>query len=154
MRISNPSKYDTSGKCSFILVCDQIRSRKGLKFSKLIYSRKENSSRHNFMYSNFLVFALIKACGVCWLSRVPELTICRKMSLQSLERPVDTQMSCVRHKHNFLLLSKFSFLPARRIINSFSYTKPTNGINCIIMAYWVKSGSFCTGSSETEKYIK
>ena len=120
----------------------------------IFYSRKENSSWHNFMYSNFLVFALIKACGVCWLSRVPELTICRKMSLQSLERPVDTQMSCVRHKHNFLLLSKFSFLPARRIINSFSYTKPTNGINCIIMAYWVKSGSFCTGSSETEKYIK
>ena len=120
----------------------------------IFYSRKENSSRHNFMYSNFLVFALIKACGVCWLSRVPELTICRKMSLQSLERPVDTQMSCVRHKHNFLLLSKFSFLPARRIINSFSYTKPTNGINCIIMAYWVKSGTFCTGNSETEKYIK
>ena len=111
-----------------------------------------------------LFFALIKAVrcvlavscrGVGHMSR--DVTLVRRgpAAGRLRQRTLRCHVSdCVKHKQMFLLPGKFSFLQGGRIINSFSYTKPTNGINCIIMAYWVKSGSFCTGSSETEKYIK
>ena len=65
-----------------------------------------------------------------------------------------SSVSSAWHKQMFLSPRADPFYPVGVLLIHFLYTKPTNGINCIIMAYWVKSGTFCTGNYETEKYIK